>query len=1393
MSCPIKTNAIAFLKRREVIGDKRIITDYTRFQEYNEALTKKALDKYDVGNGSEQLFTTKSRHFRDLEGRQRTEIVYDTNEKLFDILQEAVTHKEATSVIPLKKGVPYRRVEEIFDENEPEKLVEGLEESFDNTDKLNYLFFGSKDPNISAKEVMQNLINNYSGFDPDIKELVEKAMLLAGATKATIKIVEPYELANQSLMEYKASTNEIRIAPKNWISESTAEVVHAMVHEVVHSVTVGAYRNPITMEQKMFSEFIDASFEFYKTRGVSGDYGMNSPEEFMAEIFTNASFREKLANVDKLAKKNTLTKILDFIRTVLGLTKTARNQKIVNDIVKIAYTPQELKPESLYEMYQYKKADPKDLKSDLSTLNGKLDSVLTEIDVSIKSNIKVYSSIASRTKDEGKAAGISTTVDNLRNLQAQIQNYAKADKIKAVATFVEQMTNYMNHVNNVLNKVDHDNREEVLRIAKQYDEALTTYSVIGQITSTLAYIKEDKTQELVTEEELDNLIEDVKKTGADFGFLKERMNSLYEEAMHEFLNDIKYFDELEYKHKTRLEQEWKDNGSIGDKDSWVSKMMNGRDKEKIDEELKAEIIKLLSDPVTDISGTSVLFNSSLNNSNILIQIFQKLLIEIKNKRIESERKKDLEFRDMFDKLVAEKGTNDIETLYKNLLEFDSTGKQYYKGEYSIVFYETIHKKLIALKKERSKIGEEKGINNQEYTDLTTEIDALQDANYDEVKGKMIVKPKWKNDLTKLSAVENEVREFLIDTIEGARKDTYGEQSLVRYAGTAKFYELPKITKSDTERFWTGKTGGMVKDKWADLTSVRTDDVGYYEANRDGENKAINHLRIHYRDSFANRMSPKHQSLDLMTITRLEYKNGNTFKLRKEVEREMNTIVDIAGRKRYYEKVGSRKVVNKQTGKFNIIPGTESNVHKAMTNMLEQQFYDIMHKSGHKIGPVDLNKAVSLFSSVNSFLALSLNIASGTANVVNANAQLFLESFIKGRFITSKGIAKANKIYGEHLAESLKDLTRPIHKSFVNQISELFDTRGLLNLSEADFMRTDLMKRGLNVDALQVFQDSGEHWVQGVITMAVLDGIKVMNANSDFINKEGKVVSEKDAASLLDMLEADKDGLIQISDKVVYTTHSKTSSIQNGGKEKIDMLLRKKIYDTVGNYTQDQQAELYRHWLGKLGMLYRKYLVPMGVARLKGISTAFKKKEELEDDERSFSYSLQEYEEGTYTSLVRYMATAVKERQFNILSKHNWDKLSDYEKHNVKRATVEIITTMIILPIATMAGAAMLDDDDSEVFWFTIYQLRRLESELSQYTSVPEFFKIMRSPIPTAKLFEDSLEIMYQVFSPLEEYESGYNKGRNKLETKIMKKLPVFKEFRRTYFDMWKFQESTAGF
>ncbi len=1112
----------------------------------------------------------------------------------------------------------------------------------------------------------------------------------------------------------------------------------------------------------------------------------------------------------------------EYTTPVLFSLKNKKSKKKVQE-AKLNELVSEGAPE-IFKASEETKTEPKskieaDPYTHLDTLKDKMDNAMDKIEENLKLNISKLSSIAKRTESSNpkKAKKQLKYVNHLKDTLEVISDYRDTERVRSLILFLNTMDSALFTIKTRLEDLDYSSKEQITNIAYRYETWLTTFSVIKDISKTLSEIKADKEQTLVTESEIEELEKLIRKSQGSYISLKNDIEVMIKKSLSQYLKNIRFFPEIEKNHYNKLSKDF-DNAKLKvNKEQWVIRRMAHPDyKPLIDADIERKIADLLENPSYDIYGSDVVLNSAINVSNPLISILNRILTDINNERITTEREKDVEFKKLFEALVESKGgTFDIRKLYENILEKDSEGKSYLKGEYSIkLFNEVIlpvrnlrkelRKKIEALQKEAD-ILDVNDPKQQYLSDLINnlrveynpKINKLLKDNFIYKKRKIVgAKAKWKQDLSNLSKEEKDVLNLFKEITDFTNKETFaqGRNSLITFSHSVKFYELPKITKTSAERIWGGEGTSIIKDKWRDLTEIRPDDVGYLHQDTDLEGKDLKSLRVHYRD-LNGKFKNSDQSLDLFSIYRLEYKNGNMYKIRKESEVALNFLVSIAKNKQYYEKRGTSNIKRKSTKKFNLVEGANSNVHKMMVNLMETKFYDIMNKGQYKINQLDVNKVVDFLNNSTAFLTLSLNIASGTANVVNAKAQLFLESFIKGRFIKAAGIKKANMIYGKHLGGSLRDITSPIDRSLPNQISEMFNVQGYFNLSESNFLKSSAIKKGLSSESLQVFQNSGEHWIQSVITMAVLDGVKVMNENHDFIDKEGNIVEENNAASVLDMIEQDPNtGLASVSSKVVYTTHSKLTKWNENGKTNIDLLINKKIIDSIGNFRQTDQPDAMRHWYGKLFLLFRKYFVSMGVARLRNFENSLFDKEDLRPDQMRFNEATQEFEEGTYVSLIRFLKTALYTHKATLL-KTDWENLTDYEKHNIKRATIELLMTTIMLPLSVKFVAGVAADDDNEYLFFLAYQLKRLDTELAAYRNPSDMFKMMRSPIPSARILETGISIFSQMLTPWtldDEYESGTNRGRNKFTVRILKQIPVVKEFQRTYQDLFEFQNRPFG-
>ena len=211
---------------------------------------------------------------------------------------------------------------------------------------------------------------------------------------------------------------------------------------------------------------------------------------------------------------------------------------------------------------------------------------------------------------------------------------------------------------------------------------------------------------------------------------------------------------------------------------------------------------------------------------------------------------------------------------------------------------------------------------------------------------------------------------------------------------------------------------------------------------------------------------------------------------------------------------------------------------------------------------------------------------------------------------------------------------------------------------------------------------------------------------------------------------------------------------------------------------------------------------MATKRFKAFGSSSKTKDEMEANPRykHYNYALQSYDEGTYTSLVRFLRHGVipmlKQLKFSIASQE-WDKLSDLERANIKHSVSEITATLVILPLIGMLLGNMLggNDDDDEMIYFWMYQTRRLTTELAQFRNPSENIKMTRSPIPSMRLIENGIDVIGKTlnfWSWDEEMKSGPNKGDLKIGRAWSKMIPVLNQIDKNSKDLYKYQTAMFG-
>jgi hypothetical protein len=331
------------------------------------------------------------------------------------------------------------------------------------------------------------------------------------------------------------------------------------------------------------------------------------------------------------------------------------------------------------------------------------------------------------------------------------------------------------------------------------------------------------------------------------------------------------------------------------------------------------------------------------------------------------------------------------------------------------------------------------------------------------------------------------------------------------------------------------------------------------------------------------------------------------------------------------------------------------------------------------------------------------------------------------------------------------------------------------------------KRMMTTDFTTFLQHGAEHEVAVTRMVARLMNIKPKKANGNYINRQGKETKiEAQAASLWDMIQQgavrETNGDLVLKNGIVVTD-MQINDIKNQLHGLTKML--------NGVYNQFDKAELKRHWWGKPFLLFRSWMMP-GVRKRYGREAG----SGMHIDEEMGSLG-----EGSYTSFTRAVRNMLHETRkgdyaeaMKILA-GNSDTLTDMEKLNISRTLSEVIgiaTTMIIFA----ALMAMVDDDDDEIGYgmnFTLYQAKRLQTELRAFVPLPmlglsEFLRLLESPTATyssLEKFDGLLKEMLHLGSDMLDGEigesriykrktGGYEKGTLKIKKKFFDIIPILR-------------------
>lgn len=1332
-----------------------------------------------------------------------------------------LTSEQSNTILLNKKDLS----ENESDNNESifnEKIVENTStvNNYFNTNKK--LLFGNENTNKSftAQDVLNNIIESDITLSKAGTELVLKAMSLLKNANTRVKVIsqERFDQLTKdtqgdgvAVMAYNYDLgNNIYITEKSLRMFKPELIIESFIHEVAHNISIKALINPETYQEKEFHDFIKKAFEQYKFLAKklndAKSYGFTNEKEFVAEIYSNAQFREELQQIDKSFWR----KFIDEIRRLFGLPKSLQNDNLIDSILLLETVDNFINtntnvPSILFKNDYSKSFSNTDFKIvkeaetyDLTTIDKKVEHLVNQA----KSKV---AELINRTKKSTKEKA-QEFLEEYKKLEKELDEVSTISQWKAVTSYMVSFQTTINKLqkslndrfkiqevtyNNVIytkvknaevfksengdyitpedfkdkiqkeffeskpfivdselyNNIENEgikqlSTKDFTELAVNYENYLASYDLLEDVKKLLSDTVKDATLSREDKLEIKNLNNKLNEIIEPHDKLIAQLKKIKKESFIKLLADSSNNKKVINKWKNKLAIEYKK--LVNPKESeveWIGYQMNNIYAEQIQKDLLEEAEKIVNNPYIDITKFSKNWVDLLNINSPLISIMSNIVGKMRDKIITEISEIGFTFDKYFKDYSKFNDSISMSSKYGNLIELNDSDDTYYlKGKYSIKFKESFNKLVSKL------IEDNKNIENYDYKKDKLYKNWIAENTKSDGFGNKIPQDKWLNkDLTK---EELKVLNFFIKLTKENDKTIYnGKGGLSSTFFGAEYYKLPSKTKSNKERTFEGDIKGQLKDAVSDLTETKVDDINYGQAF-DSKGEELRRIKINFR----GKLDSKDQSLDLFSVYRAEQSNAISYKYRSKNETKLKLFLDIAKDKQYKRKSlldgkWAKNIFAKEEVKGQLFSGEFSNEVEKIKGILETALYDVTSYDEQKLlGKLDANKLTSKVNGIAATIGMTLNIGSSTVNFLNGEMMMSMLR-IGGKYTNKANQTKAHANYFANLHNILADISNPVKKSFHNQMLNMFDVIGGHNINKQDFLNNSAVKEILSSHNLNFTNESVEHMLNSILTESILRSILVLNTDYKYIDKEGNITTKENAASLFDMLYLNEDGILKTKNLFKYTEYNLIDDYHNNGKQSLNYLIKKKVHDLYGVYDNNMKAEVAKHWYGKLVLMFKNFFMSQAIYRYKGMTTANKSKDELDDEDLDFNNAEQEFTEGIYTTVVRTFFPLLK--GFNIaMVKENFNNLTDYEKSNLKQAFFEIGLTAVLLPLlgAILASSAGGDDDDD--LYFYLFVFRRLESELSQFRNLPELNRMITNPVAANRFLQNGFTVIEDIMTPI---------------------------------------------
>jgi hypothetical protein len=401
--------------------------------------------------------------------------------------------------------------------------------------------------------------------------------------------------------------------------------------------------------------------------------------------------------------------------------------------------------------------------------------------------------------------------------------------------------------------------------------------------------------------------------------------------------------------------------------------------------------------------------------------------------------------------------------------------------------------------------------------------------------------------------------------------------------------------------------------------------------------------------------------------------------------------------------------------------SSNNVETILKGFMDMQIYGKLKKD-ESIGNFDFGKLADTLIGIGSFTNIMGDPILGVANWLQGGTMAAIESKAK-RHYSPANWAKGLAIYNKHVVNGtfIKDFNQPFDKSLIGQIIDQYDAvQGTTRDKFGRKVSRSAAKKLFASDTLYFNMAQGEHHIQVSSLLAMLHKKKVKD-------KDGKEIP------LYEAYELDSEGKIKLKEGI------DTSTLKLSKNGIVDVTTQNALHSINkslhGVYNNFDQALIQRHGMGRLLLMYRKFIVP-----------GFKRRWQV----YSVNYEEGYAREGMYNTFFKAMIRDWKglAQVLNPFVSSESLGFTENELVNIRRSSMELGGIIMLTIMIGLLRSIRDAEDDETVKWalsYPLYWSMRLKSEMMYYSNPKDLQRSFRSPTAAYSTIEKAVRFVDQFF------------------------------------------------